>query len=71
MSHRITMERANELYEKELRVRQMQREGKTVSNSRRQKKYELQMKKQDGLIQRMIKRIKRTGGTLPKHLQEE
>jgi len=58
VSHRISKERARMLIEKELELQQMQHEGKTLPKSRRQKKYELTRRKQDGILWR----IKDRGG---------
>lgn len=71
MSHRISKERARMLTEKELELRQMQHEGKTLPISRRQKKYEIMRKKQDGFLWRLKDRIRMTGGKLPEHLKEK
>lgn len=71
MAHNITLKRAKYLYEKELKLRAMQKEGKPLPKSeRRQKKYELMRKKQDGILWKLKDRIKNTGGDLPVHLQE-
>jgi len=70
MSHRISLERAEMLYKKEQELKQMQKEGKPLPKSRRQKKYELMRKKQDGFLWRLKDRIKATGGELPEHLKE-
>lgn len=71
MSHRITKERARILTKRELELRQMQRDGKPLPKSRRQKKYELMRKRQDGFLWRLKDRIKQTGGKLPEHLKDK
>jgi len=71
MSRRISKERARMLYEKDLELREMQKQGIPLPTSRRQKKYELMRKRQDGFLWRLKDRIKRTGGKMPEHLKEE
>lgn len=71
MSHRISKERAILLSDKEQELRQMQKEGKQLPKSRRQKKYELARKKQDGFLWRLKARIRDTSGEMPDHLKEE
>jgi len=70
MSHRISKKRAKMLTENELELQQMQHEGKQLPKSRRQKKYELTRRKQDGILWRMKDRIRKTGGKMPDHLKE-
>ena len=70
MSHRISKEKARQLSVKDQELRQMQKEGKVLPKSRRQKKYELMRKRQDGFIWRLKDRIKRTEGKMPDHLKE-
>jgi len=70
MSHRISIEKGRELTKKELEFRQMQKKGISLPVSRRQKKYELMRKKQDGFLWRLKDRIKQTGGEMPEHLKE-
>lgn len=69
MSHRISRELAKQLYEKDLQLKQ--HPELQQPSSRRQKKYELARKKQDGFLWRLKDRIKATGGKLPEHLKEE
>lgn len=69
MSKRISIKRAKYLYEKELELREMQRQGIPLPNSRRRKKYEMARKRQDGFLWRLKDRIKATGGTMPEHLR--
>lgn len=71
MSHRISIARGKRLTEKELELRQMQKKGISLPTSRRQKKYELARKKQDGFLWRLKDRIKATGGKMPEHLKEQ
>ena len=71
VSHRISKERARQLSAKDQELRQMQKEGKTLPKSRRQKKYELARKKQDGFLWRLKDRIIKNKGKMPKHLKEE
>ena len=72
MAHNITIDRAKELFEKEQELQAMQKEGKPLPpSSRRQKKYEMMRKRQDGILRRIKDRIKNTGGTLPEHMQEK
>lgn len=71
MSHRISKERARQLSAKEQELIQMQREGKPLPNSRRQKKYESARKRQDGFLWRLMERIRQTDGEMPEHLKEE
>ena len=69
MSHRVSIEHARVLFEKEKRLQQMQRDGQSVPrNNRRQKKYEAMRRRQAGILWRMKERIKRTGGKMPVHL---
>ena len=69
MSKRISREKANELYEKDMMLRDMQRQGITLPKSRRRKKYEMMCKRQNNFIDRLINRIKRNDGKLPDHLK--
>jgi len=71
MSHRISKDKAKKLRKRELELQQMQSEGKSLPKSRRQKKYELMRKRQDGFLWRLKDRINRTGGKMPYHLKEE
>jgi len=71
MSHRISKKRAKMLREQELELQQMQKEGKPLPKSRRQKKLEMMRKRQEGFLTRMINRVYKTGGKLPEHLQED
>ena len=62
MSKRISKKRARELYEKDLELPQMQREGKTLPVSdRRHKKHLLQIKKQKGSLKYLIERYRLHG----------
>ena len=62
MSKRISKKRARELYEKDLELQQMQREGKTLPRTnRRHKKHLLQIKKQEGSLKYLIKRYRLHG----------
>jgi hypothetical protein len=70
MSHRITLARARELNRNELEKRALIKSG-VPYHSRRRKKYELMRKRQDGILWRIVDRIKRTGGKMPKHLDDE
>jgi len=69
MSHRITIEQAQQMHQKEQENKQLMKSGKTVK-SRRQKKYATSRKRQDGILWRMKDRIRKTHGTMPKHLKE-
>lgn len=71
MSHNISMKRAKMLYDKEMELRELQRQNKPLPESRRQKKYEAMRLRQDGKLWRMKDRIFRTGGRLPEHLEDE
>jgi len=62
MSKRVSNERAKEMYDRELELQQMQREGKSLPKSnRRQKKYLMQVKKKQGFIKYLIARHKSHG----------
>ena len=71
MAHNISMKRAEMLYEKEMELRELQKQNKPLPQSRRQKKYEATRKRQDGRLWRIKDRILSTGGSLPKHFEEE
>ena len=61
-----------ELFDNELELQQMQREGKPLPRSdRRHKKYLLQVKKQQGFLKYLRARHKDHGNTIPEHLQED
>jgi hypothetical protein len=68
MSHRITIEHAKELRKNEEEKRTLVKSGVNV-HSRRNKKYELMRKKQDGILWRMKDRIIKTKGKMPIHLK--
>jgi transposase len=68
MSHRITIEHARELQRNESEKRSMIKSGVRY-HSRRNKKYELTRRKQDGILWRMKDRIIKTKGKMPKHLK--
>jgi len=62
MSKKISLDRARELYNKDLELQQLQREGKPLPKSnRRTKKYLLQVRKQEGFIKYLIARYKKHG----------
>jgi hypothetical protein len=69
MSHRITLERAKEIQKNEIEKRELIASGVHYS-SRRQKKYELMRKRQNGFLWKLKDRIKKTGGKMPKHLED-
>ena len=51
MSHRISIERAKELYEKEMQLRELQKLGKPLpASDRRRKRYLARIKRQEGFI---------------------
>jgi hypothetical protein len=61
MSKRISKERARLLRDRELELQQLQREGKSLPNSRRKKKYLIQVKKQKGYFAYLAERYKSHG----------
>ena len=62
MSHRISKDRAEELYTKDQELRQMQREGKPLPRSnRRQKKHLMSVRKQKGFFKYLAARHKLHG----------
>lgn len=72
MSKRISMDYAKELYEKEMKLQEMQKQGIPLpKSSRRQKKYMAMRKRQDGILWKLKDRIRATGGRMPKHLLEK
>jgi len=71
MSHTISMKRAKMLYEKEKKLRELQKQKIPLPPSRRQKKYETTRKRIDGRLWRMKDRIRSTGGKMPAHLEEK
>ena len=71
MAHKISKELAMQYKEKEHSLQEMQKQGDKLPKSRRQKKYEVMRKKQDGRLWKIKDRIKKTGGKLPEHLKEE
>lgn len=71
MSHRISKKRAKMLKEQEEELRKLQKAGKPLPKSRRQKKLEMARKKQEGILTRMLNRIYSTGGKMPEHFEEE
>lgn len=71
MAHVINIDRAKRLFEKDKQLQEMQRQGKPLPKSRRQKKYEIMRRKQDGILWKIKDRIKSTGGKLPEHLKEQ
>jgi len=50
MAHRRSLEEGKRLWEKELRLREMQSAGKNISSSRRRKKYLQMIRKQQGFL---------------------
>lgn len=72
MSHRISKERGRMLTAKNLELQELQKQGKPLPKSdRRHKKHIIMRKRQDGFLWRLKDRIKKTGGEMPKHLQEK
>lgn len=72
MSKRISMERARKLRARESELQQMQKEGKPLPKStRRQKKYLMQIRKQEGFFSYLKERYSRHGSEIPKHLEKK
>lgn len=70
MSHNISMKKAKILFDKELELRELQRQHKPLPTSRRQKKYEATRRRMNGRLWRIKDRILKTGGALPEHLKK-
>lgn len=70
MSHRISIIKANKLYEKEQKLKILQKQNIPLPTSRRHKKYIIMRKKQDGRLWKLKDRIKKTGGKMPEHLEK-
>lgn len=71
MSHKISISRANRLYDKEMKLREIQKQNKPLPTSRRQKKYIAMRLRQDGKLWKIKDRIFKTGGRLPEHLEDK
>jgi hypothetical protein len=65
MSHKVGIEQARAMFERELVLRQMLREGKVLPvNDRKRKRYEEMRSRQDGFWWRMRDRVKGNRGKL-------
>lgn len=71
MSRRISRVDAERKYQRDQRMRRLQKEGKTLPKSLRGSKANYNKNKQNNIIDRMKDRITRNRGRMPEHLIEE
>ena len=71
MGRRISISDAKRKYQKDQRMRRLQKEGISLPKSLRGSKANYNKNKQNNIIDRMKDRITRNRGRMPEHLIEE